>query len=76
MPPLRNVSGEMLLKVLCNKYGFKRLRQSGSHVIIEKIQGIERFGTVVPMHKELKIGTLKGIIKQARLNWEDVAQYI
>ena len=61
MPHLRKVSGEKLLKILCNKFGFSILRQRGSHVSIAKQFVSGKVGTVIPMHKELKIGTLKGI---------------
>ena len=52
------------------------LRQRGSHVVISKetIQG--KIGTVIPMHKEIKIGTLKAIIKQAKISEEEISQYL
>jgi predicted RNA binding protein YcfA (HicA-like mRNA interferase family) len=40
---------------------FVKLRQSGSHVIMRR----ESKGCVVPMHAELKVGTLAGILRQA-----------
>ena len=70
MPSLRKVSGEKLLKILCNKFGFSTLRRRGSHVSIAKI------GTVIPMHKELKIGTLKVILKQSQISEDDLSQYL
>ena len=76
MPSLRKVSGEKLLKVLCNKFGFSVLRQRGSHVSIAKETQSGKIGTVIPMHKELKIGTLKGILKQARINEEEISEFL
>ena len=62
-----DMSGLQVIKAL-SKVGFKPIRQRGSHVVLEKIEGTERWGCVVPMHRELKIGTLKSILKQARLS--------
>ena len=76
MPPLRKVSGEKLLKILCNKFSFNVLRQNGSHVIISKETLSGKIGTVVPMHKELKIGTLKGILKQAKVSEEEFMVFV
>ena len=60
MPKLPVVSGGETIKAL-ERIGFKVARQSGSHVVLRK--GSQ--GCVVPNHKELKIGTLAGILKQA-----------
>jgi predicted RNA binding protein YcfA (HicA-like mRNA interferase family) len=35
-----------------------------------------KVGTVVPMHKELKIGTLKGILKLASVDIDEFATYL
>ncbi|MEK6850811.1 MAG: type II toxin-antitoxin system HicA family toxin [Nanoarchaeota archaeon] len=76
MPELRKISGEKLLKIICNKLGFKKIRQRGSHVIISKENQFGKIGTVIPMHSELKIGTLKGILKQARVSEEEFSSYL
>ncbi|MBI2629765.1 type II toxin-antitoxin system HicA family toxin [Candidatus Pacearchaeota archaeon] len=59
-----------------NKFGFQIIRQRGSHVLIKK--GIEegKIGTVIPMHKELKIGTLKAILEQARISVEEFCKFV
>ena len=61
MPALRKISGKECLKILCNKFGFQIVRQRGSHVVLKKETPEGKVGTVVPMHPEIKIGTLKGI---------------
>ncbi len=76
MPKLRKVSGNELLKILCNKLGFSTLRQRGSHVTIAKTIGLRKIGTVIPMHKELKIGTLKAILKQAEISEEEILEFL
>ena len=64
MPKLKKLSGHELVKILCNKFGFAVKRQKGSHVILIKEDEKGKAGCVVPLHKELKIGTLKGILEQ------------
>ena len=36
---LNKISGKECVKVLCNKFGFKILRQTGSHIILKKENG-------------------------------------
>jgi len=73
MPALRKVSGRELVKILCNKFGFVAKRQRGSHVVLVKEDANGKVGCVVPLHGELKIGTLKGILKQACISEEEFA---
>ena len=51
--------------------GFSRVRQRGSHVILKKQTPEGAVGCVVPLHRELAVGTLRGILRQARVNPED-----
>ncbi len=63
MPKLKKISGEECIKILCNKFDFAVARQRGSHVVLKKETISGKIGTVVPKHRELKIGTLKNIKK-------------
>ena len=74
MVQLKKISGKECVKILCNKFGFQIIRQSGSHIILKKENG-ERVGTVVPNHQELKIGTLKGVLALAKIKEEDFAEF-
>ena len=76
MPQLRKISGKECLKILCNKFDFQILRQKGSHIILKKETPKGKVGTVVPMHPEIKIGTLKGILEQAKVSVEEFSQYV
>jgi predicted RNA binding protein YcfA (HicA-like mRNA interferase family) len=76
MSLLRKISGKECVKILCNKFGFHIIRQRGSHVLIKKETSEGKIGTVVPQHKELKIGTLKAILEQAKINEEEFMKYI
>lgn len=70
MPKLRRISGEEAIRRL-EELGFQRARQRGSHVVLKKQTANEEIGCVVPLHKELAIGTLRGILKQAKLTVEE-----
>jgi len=61
----RDVSGVEVARVL-KRRGFAAIRQTGSHLIMRK----EDRTVVVPQHKPLKPGTLKGVIEQAGLTLE------
>lgn len=70
MPELRSVSGEEAIKAL-ERLGFRRVRQRGSHVILKKSTPAGDVGCVVPLHGQLKVGTLDGILKLAKAEVED-----
>ena len=76
MPALRKVSGQQALKILCNKFGFETSGRSGSHVRLSKITPNGKVGTVVPLHKQLKIGTLKSILRLAKIDEEEFCEYL
>jgi predicted RNA binding protein YcfA (HicA-like mRNA interferase family) len=75
MPKLQRVSGEAVIRAL-EKFGFQQVRQRGSHVILKKQTSEGEIGCVVPLHKELAVGTLRGILKQARLSIEDFMEKV
>jgi predicted RNA binding protein YcfA (HicA-like mRNA interferase family) len=66
MPKLPRVSGAEAVRAL-ERLGFGKVRQSGSHVIMRRSER----GCVVPMHSELKVGTLAGVLRQAEVSAED-----
>ena len=66
MPKLPRSSGAAIVKAL-ERLGFAKVRQSGSHVIMRR--GPK--GCVVPMHGEVKVGTLAGILRQADISPEE-----
>ena len=70
MPELRSLSGEEAIKAL-ERLGFRRVRQKGSHVIMKKSTPAGDVGCVVPLHRQLKVGTLHGILKLAKVEVED-----
>ena len=64
MPKLPRISGAEVIRVL-ERLGFSQVRQRGSHVVLKKTTPAGAVGCVVPLHTELALGTLRGILKQA-----------
>lgn len=53
------------------KLGFNIVSQKGSHIKFAKRIDNDTITTIVPNHKEIPVGTLKSIIKQAFLGDQD-----
>jgi predicted RNA binding protein YcfA (HicA-like mRNA interferase family) len=62
----RDVSGGEAARAL-QRLGFVVQRQTGSHLILRRAGRT----VVVPQHKPLKPGTLKGVLEQADVSLED-----
>jgi predicted RNA binding protein YcfA (HicA-like mRNA interferase family) len=67
MPKLPRISSREAIRVL-ERLGFVSVRQTGSHVVMKKSAETGEIGCVVPVHRELKVGTLSGILKQAQIS--------
>ena len=65
MPKLPRISGAEAIRAL-QRLGFEKLRQSGSHVVMRRATQ----GCVVPLHADLKVGTLAGLLRQADVSIE------
>jgi predicted RNA binding protein YcfA (HicA-like mRNA interferase family) len=61
------------VRILCNRFGFNLARQRGSHIVLVKEDEAEKIVAVVPNHRELKLGTLRGILKMAKISEEEFA---
>ena len=70
---LRNLSGKEIIRAL-EKLGFVQVRQKGSHVTMRKYLPEGDIGCVVPMHKEVTIGTIQGVLKQAKITVEEFSK--
>ena len=62
----RDVTGDQAVRAL-RRFGFEDIRQTGSHRIMRK----QSRTVVVPMHRPIKPGTLKGLIAQAGLTVDE-----
>jgi len=68
LPELPHLSGAEIVRAL-ERLGFVAVRQRGSHVMLRRGAS----GCVVPLHREVKRGTLGGILRQAGI---DAAEFI
>ncbi len=62
----RTFSGKELCKLL-EQHGFIKVRQKGSHTVMQKRTEETTVTVPVPNHKEIKRGTLLSIIRQSQL---------
>jgi predicted RNA binding protein YcfA (HicA-like mRNA interferase family) len=66
MPRLPRISARECIATL-EKLGFSIARQKGSHIVLRRGSS----GCVVPNHKEIRVGTLSGILKQAGVSADE-----
>ena len=66
MPKFPCVSGAKVAKAL-ERLGFIRQRQKGSHLVLRRGSNV----CVVPMHREVDQGTLRGVLRQAAISPEE-----
>jgi predicted RNA binding protein YcfA (HicA-like mRNA interferase family) len=64
------ISGKQAVKILQDN-GFVIARQRGSHVVLTNQMASGKRTTVVPLHKELKKGTVRSIAKLAGMDVKD-----
>ena len=67
----KTFSGKEVMKILCREFGFYFISQKGSHVKLRKKIKSQKITTIVPLHKELSPGTLKGVLELAKVNEKD-----
>jgi predicted RNA binding protein YcfA (HicA-like mRNA interferase family) len=70
MQKLPLVSGQKVVKAL-NKAGFKIVGRKGSHIRLKKKTPTKTYIVIVPLHREIKRGTLKSILRQAGLTKQE-----
>ena len=66
MPELRNLSGRDVCEIL-SRHGFVKVRQRGSHIVMQKKEEGTTITVPVPDHDVILIGTLMSIIRQSGL---------
>ena len=64
MGKLRVLSGKEACRIL-EKYGFREVRRRGSHIVMQKKVDDSTITVPIPNHPELRIGTLRSIIRQS-----------
>ncbi|GAB6136238.1 type II toxin-antitoxin system HicA family toxin [Thermococcus prieurii] len=68
----RDVSGLELIKAL-QKLNYKPVRQRGSHVVLVNDSGKM---VVVPLHKRLKTGLLKAIMREVGITTDELLELL
>ena len=66
MAKLRVLSGREVCAILA-AHGFAEVRRRSSHIIMQKVEARRTISVPVPDHQELRIGTLRSIIRQSGL---------
>ncbi|MYC05680.1 MAG: type II toxin-antitoxin system HicA family toxin [Chloroflexi bacterium] len=66
MARLRVLSGREVCRILAN-HGFAEVRRKGSHIIMRKVESDDTASIPVPDYRELRLGTLRAIIRQSGL---------
>jgi len=70
MPKLTRTSGKKTIRAL-ERLGFRQVRQRGSHIVLKKKTSKGEIGCVVPLHTELALGTLRGLLRQANVDIDE-----
>lgn len=71
MTKIPSLNYDQIIRAL-KRAGFEVIRQKGSHIRLEKIADDGIIKLTVPAHKPVKRSTLSHIIKQARINVEEL----
>jgi predicted RNA binding protein YcfA (HicA-like mRNA interferase family) len=66
VPELGNLSGSDVCEILSH-HGFVKVRQRGSHIVMQKKEEGTTITVPVPDHDVILIGTLMSIIRQSGL---------
>jgi predicted RNA binding protein YcfA (HicA-like mRNA interferase family) len=72
MPKLPRISGQDLVKVFTKHFGFRTLRQKGSHITLTN----DSIFVTIPLHPELDTGTLNAILKDAEISRDEFMRLI
>jgi len=58
----RDVDGGVLVELLCRHFGYRKIHQVGSHIVIQCDQP-KHHRIAVPNHTPLRLGTLNAILR-------------
>ena len=60
----RDISGKMLAETLCRSWRYRKVHQTGSHIILET-EDPSHQRIAIPDHEALRIGTFNSILRAA-----------
>ncbi|MCE5240296.1 type II toxin-antitoxin system HicA family toxin [bacterium] len=75
MARLQRLSAREAIGAL-ERLGFVAVRQRGSHLVMKRSTPEGTTGCVVPLHDELAIGTLRGVLRQGNVSVEDFLAHL
>ena len=75
MPRLPLLSGKDAVKILTRDFGFFFVSQKGSHMKLQKKTDDHIITTIIPNHKELARGTLRGVLRLANISEDEFINY-
>lgn len=61
-------SGKQVVVILSREFGFYFVSQRGSHVKLRRRVASGDVTTIVPLHRELAPGTLRGVLQLAKID--------
>ncbi len=67
----KTFSGKRVADILVRDFGFQITGQKGSHMKLKKKNSQGEIITVVPLHRELAIGTLRGVLNLAEVDYKE-----
>lgn len=68
MARLTNISGKDAVKAF-ERAGWRQLGQVGSHLVV--VKGGARANLSIPQHRELSVGTLRALIRNAGMTMDE-----
>lgn len=72
----KSASGKEVVKILTINFGFLFTSQKGSHAKLKKSGPHGEIITIVPMHKELARGTLRGVCDLAQVDFDEFKKFL
>jgi len=70
MSKLPRISGQTVVKILCNRFGFKIENYKGSHITLINRAVRPAIRLIVPAHPEVQTGTLTEIVAKSQVGRE------
>ena len=58
----RDLSGHDLITALCSHWGYAKVNQAGSHIILQT-DDPSRHRIAIPAHQSLRVGTVNSILR-------------
>jgi predicted RNA binding protein YcfA (HicA-like mRNA interferase family) len=72
----KTCSGQEAVKILSREFGFFFVSQKGSHVKLRKRLATRVVTTIIPLHKDLAHGTLRGILELAEVDEKEFSDWL